>query len=115
MTTMFGKSATAAALIFTLIASASRSVHAASAIKAASAFPVNNPLVYDRSANPVIGLTTETDRPEQTYMICDKYGNRVMSGTVKPGKTLYIPTKNLKDGTYRFNMGNTTVHTFTVR
>lgn len=115
MKTMLGKSATAAALIFTLITSASKSVHAASAIKAASSFPVNSPLIYDRATHPVIGITTEANTAGQTYMVYDRNGNMIMTGTVKPGKTSFISTKNLKDGTYRFHIGNTMIQTFTVQ
>lgn len=84
---------------------------------AASAFTSHaqdNNLVYDKSANPSIGITVE-NADGADYTVKDKKGNVVLQGKIKSNKTFFIPTAKLNAGAYQFFVAGTAVQDFVVR
>src|SRR6218665_3689772 len=78
---------------------------------AASSFTTyaqDNKLVYNKSANPSIGITVE-NADGASYIVKDKKGNVVLQGKVKSNKTFFIPTTKLNAGTYQFFVAGTAV------
>jgi hypothetical protein len=60
--------------------------------------------VYDKSANPTIGITIENVHNGTTFSIKDKNGSVIKRGKVRNGQTITIETKDLKSGTYYFEI-----------
>ena len=99
----------------TIAAAPSTKEMVGAAIKAANKFSLAQTLVYDRSANPSIGITADPNAIGHTYHIADNAGNVIISGTIKSDRTFFIPTKNLKEGTYQFSVGGHTLQRFTIK
>lgn len=97
-------------LILLLVATGS---YAASPIKpVGSSFST---LTYDRTLNPDIGITADYSAVGSTYTITNASGKVVMSGTIKSGKTFYIPTGKLDNGMYRFEIGGQVLQQFVIK
>lgn len=71
-------------------------------------------LVYDKSANPSIGITVD-NADGASYVVKDKNGNVVLQGRVKSNKTFYIPTAKLNAGVYQFFIAGTALQDFVIR
>lgn len=71
-------------------------------------------LVYDKQANPNIGITVE-NATGATFTIKDEKGNIVLSGTVKNDKTFFISTQKLEKGTYKFYIGSFVIQEFAIK
>jgi hypothetical protein len=102
MKTIIRKTTIAVSLILALTASSFK------------AHAQNDKFVYRRSTNPSIGITipNATGAP---FIIKDKKGNIVYSGTVKSDKTFYIPTGKLGTGTFCFFIGSFALQEFQVK
>lgn len=87
---------------------------AASPIKPAG-YGAANTLVYERSLNASIGITANYSAVGNTYAITDVNGKTVMTGTIRSGKTFYIPTNKLGNGVYRFQVGGQVVQQFVIK
>ncbi len=87
---------------------------AASPIKPAG-YGADNTLVYERSLNASIGITANYSAVGNTYTITDANGKTVMTGTIRSGKTFYIPTSKLGNGVYRFQIGSQIVQQFVIK
>lgn len=96
------KTLTAVTLIFTLAATSF------------SAQAQDNAPVYDKTVNTAIGITVANATGQQ-YIITDKSGKIIMKGIVKSGKTFYISTGKLKEGTYRFSVAGNTTQQFVIK
>lgn len=60
--------------------------------------------VYDKAANPTIGITIKNVHNGTEFYVKDKNGNVIKKGKVKNGQTITIETKDLKAGTYVFEI-----------
>lgn len=102
MKTIIRKSAIAASLILALAASSFR------------AQAQDDKLIYDSAHNSAIGITVE-NAVGANYVIRDKKGNIIYRGTVKNGKTFYIPTVKLGKGEYKFQIGSLILQEFIIK
>lgn len=75
-----------------------------SAIFSSTVASAQNKLVYDRSVNPIIGITVDNIQNNTIYVVKDQNGNVVKKGTVKQGGKIAIATNNLKSGQYSFEI-----------
>lgn len=75
-----------------------------SAIFSSTVASAQNKLVYDRSVNPIIGITVDNIQNNTIYVVKDQNGNVVKKGTVKQGGKISIATNNLKSGQYSFEI-----------
>lgn len=105
---------TFALLIFAVLLATGITAGAASPIKPA-AFTAVSTLVYERSLNPSIGITADYSAIGSTYTITDARGKTIMTGTIRSGKTFYIPTGKLGNGVYRFQIGGQVLQQFMIR
>ncbi len=96
------------------LSSASKSVKAASLIKPEQNAVVST-LVYERSLNPAIGITADHTPAGSVYTITDANGRTIMTGTIKAGRTFYIPTNKLGNGIYRFQIGGQILQQFVIK
>ena len=87
---------------------------ASSAIKPAG-YAAANTLVYERSLNPSIGVTADYMAVGNTYTITDANGKTIVTGTIRSGKTFYIPTSKLGNGIYRFQIGGQVLQQFVIK
>lgn len=93
---------------------AGTAAHAASPIKSAG-YSTASTLVYERSLNASIGITADYSAVGNTYAIIDANGRTVMTGTIRSGKTFYIPTSKLGNGAYRFQIGGQVLQQFVIK
>jgi len=70
-------------------------------------------LVYNKAYNNSIGITVENATGSE-YAVKDKKGNIVVKGTVKSGKTFFIPISKLNAGTYQFYVGKYAIQEFII-
>lgn len=61
-------------------------------------------LVYDRAANPTIGITIGNIGNGTSFTIKDQNGTVIRKGLVNNGSTINISTRNLKAGMYSFEI-----------
>lgn len=86
---------------------------AASAIKSREVRAAGRLMVYERSLNPVIGITAG-HAEGNAYVITDDHSRIVLSGTLRPGRTFYLSTARLAPGRYCFRLGDQ-MHYFIIR
>ncbi len=67
-------------------------------------FGNKNRLIYDRTVNPIIGITVDNIHNNTGYVIKDKNGNVIKKGSVSAGKTISLQTSQFKSGTYVFEI-----------
>lgn len=103
-----------ALLAITLLWIAVTPAGAASRIKPEQ-YPVVSTLVYERSLNPAIGITADYAAVGSTYTITDGAGRKIMTGTIRSGRTFYIPTSKLGNGVYRFQIGGQVLQQFVIK
>lgn len=72
-----------------------------------------NKLVYDRTVNPIIGITVDNIHNNTTYVIKDKNGNVVKKGNTNAGKTISLQTSSFRSGAYVFEI-NGDSHEFVI-
>lgn len=61
-------------------------------------------LVYNKDANATIGITVDNVFDGTRFTVKDKSGNIVKKGSLKNGQIVNLSTKNLKTGTYYFEI-----------
>lgn len=71
-------------------------------------------LVYKRSANPYIGITVE-NAIGQAYTIADKNGKIILKGKISSGKTFFVATSRLSQGSYQFLVGGALMQQFIIQ
>jgi len=111
--TYFNSSFLTLMLIAALPCLGSSKAQAASAIKTGTA--AGKVLIYEKSLNPFIGITATGSTAGLSYTIADDRGRTMLTGTVRPGKTFYIPTGKLPPGKYSFRLGDETLQQFIIR
>lgn len=66
-----------------------------------------NKLTYDRIYNSEINISVENVNNGTAYQVTDSTGKIIQRGKLKSKDKISIPTKNLKSGTYSFEiLGN---------
>jgi len=115
MKNIFGKSSIKFFFALAIGIASHQFAFAASTIKANNSLPASNALVYERDSNPAIGITPQANAVGYSFAIIDEQGKVVKSGIIKSGKTFYVTTKNLRNGNYRFTVGNYQVQEFRVK
>lgn len=89
--------------------------HAGTAWNTAGPFgKAEQALVYQRAANPYIGITV-SHAAGQSYSIADKNGKIILKGRISSDKTFFVPTAKLAYGSYQFLVGGAVMQQFIIQ
>jgi hypothetical protein len=82
---------------------------------AAGSVSAQDNLVYNRRTNQTIGITPAANAVGYSYSVVNAGGQVVASGRICNCNTFYLPTAQLKKGSYSFMIGSNNAQSFAIK